>query len=72
MIYSDDRGEPHIIGEDDVVVFLNGYHPTVAAPGTTIFYLWALVGDHKAYKIGVDPRFAWVSQAEAVFKEIQR
>lgn len=72
MIYSEDRGETHIVNDDDVVVFLNGYHPTVAAPGTTVFYLWALAGDERAYKVGVDPRFQWVSQAEAVFAEIQR
>lgn len=72
MIYGDDEGEAHIISDDDVAVFLKGYHPTVAAPGTTVFYLWALAGDEKAYKIGVDPRFQWVSQAEAVFKESQR
>ena len=72
MIYLDDQGETHIIDNDDVVVFHSGYHPTVAAPGTTIFYLWALAGNHKAYKTAVDPRFGWVSQAEAVFKEIQR
>lgn len=80
MIYSDpalseaegDKGEAHIISDGDVAVFLNGYHPTVAAPGTTVFYLWALAGEDKAYKIGVDPRFQWVSQAEAVFKESQR
>lgn len=72
MIYSEDEGQAYIIGDGDVAVFLDGYHPTVAAPGTTVFYLWALAGDDKAYKIGVDPRFRWVSQTEAVFKESQR
>lgn len=63
------QAQAHVIGDGDVAVFLNGYHPTVAAPGTTVFYLWALAGDDKAYKIGIDPRFGWVSQAEAVIKE---
>lgn len=72
MIYGDGQDEAHIVADGDVAVFLGGYHPTVAAPGTTIFYLWALAGDDKAYKIAVDPRFQWVSQAEAVFRETQR
>jgi 5-deoxy-glucuronate isomerase len=72
MIYGDGQDEAHIVADGDVAVFLGGYHPTVAAPGTTIFYLWALAGDDKAYKIAIDPRFQWVSQAEAVFRETQR
>jgi 5-deoxy-D-glucuronate isomerase len=50
----------------------NGYHPTVAAPGVTLGYLWVLSGDNKAYNIVTDPRFDWVSSTEAVLKELQR
>jgi len=68
MIYGqDDR--VYSISDDDVVVFHGGYHPTVAAPGTTVFYLWALAGERKEYKVSLDPRFDWVSQAEAVMME---
>jgi 5-deoxy-glucuronate isomerase len=73
MIYGHgEKGEALIVSDDDVAVFPGGYHPTVAAPGTTVFYLWALAGGDKAYKIGIDPRFGWVSQAEAVLREGQR
>lgn len=71
MLYRDGQGQGHIVGNDEVVM-LSGYHPTVAAPGTTICYLWALSGDSKAYNIAIDPRFEWVSNAEAVFKEMQQ
>jgi hypothetical protein len=31
-----------------------------------------LSGDDKAYNITIDPRFDWVSSAEAVLKETQK
>jgi 5-deoxy-glucuronate isomerase len=61
-----------IIGRDDVAILLDGYHPTAAAPGVTIGYLWVLSGDSKAYDISIDPRFEWIGTAEAVLKEQQR
>lgn len=71
MLYRDGQGQGHIVGNDNVAL-LNGYHPTVASPGTTICYLWTLSGDSKAYDITIDPRFNWIGSAEAVFKEIQQ
>lgn len=72
LIYQDGKGKGHIIGHNDVATFLNGYHPTVASPGTTIGYLWTLAGDDKAYDISIDPRFGWVATAEAILREEQR
>ena len=71
LLYRNDQGQSYIVGDDDVVVMLSGYHPTVASPGTTICYLWALSGESKAYDITIDPRFNWISNTEAVFKEMQ-
>ena len=70
--YKDNLEESYIINNDDVYLMQNGYHPTVAAPGTTLCYLWVLSGDDKAYNIATDPRFDWVGSAEAVLREIQR
>lgn len=64
--------ESHIIHNDDVYLMQNGYHPTVAAPGTTLCYLWVLSGDSKAYNISTDPIFDWVGSAESILKEMQR
>jgi 5-deoxy-glucuronate isomerase len=71
LVYSNGQTQGHVVGNDDVIVFLNGYHPTVAAPGATVCYLWALAGEHKSYDITTDPRFSWVNSAEAILKEMQ-
>jgi len=70
--YKDGVEETYVIHNDDVFLMQNGYHPTVAAPGTTLGYLWVLSGDDKAYNISTDPLFDWVNNAEAVLREIQR
>jgi 5-deoxy-glucuronate isomerase len=59
-----------VIHNDDVAVLQSGYHPTCAAPGVTVAYLWVLSGDSKAYDIAIDPRFSWVTSAEAVLREL--
>jgi 5-deoxy-glucuronate isomerase len=64
------HGTGHMIGNDTVTVMRGGYHPTVAAPGTTLCYLWVLSGEDKAYDISLDPRFTWLSNAEAVMREM--
>lgn len=61
-----------VIHAGDVAVLQSGYHPTCAAPGVTVAYLWVLSGDSKAYDIVIDPRFAWVSSAEAVLRELHQ
>lgn len=70
--YKDGEEETYFIHNDDVFLMQNGYHPTVAAPGTTLGYLWVLSGEDKAYNIVTDPAFDWVSNAEAVLRELQR
>jgi len=71
VLNDDGKDTAHVIGEGDVAVLTNGYHPTAAAPGVTIAYLWVLSGDSKAYDITIDPRFAWVGPAEAVLREMK-
>lgn len=70
--YKNGNEESYLIHNDDVFLMENGYHPTVASPGTTLGYLWVLSGDDKAYNITTDPRFDWVASAEAVIRESQR
>ncbi len=72
LMYRGGEGSAHLIGNDDVAVMLGGFHPTVAAPGVTIAYLWTLSGHGKAYNLSIDPRFSWVSSAEAVFREMKQ
>lgn len=70
--YKDDQELSFFIRNDDVYLLKNGFHPTVAAPGTTLGYLWVLSGDDKAYSISTDPVFDWVTGAEAVIRESQK
>lgn len=70
--YKQGQEESHVIHNDDVYLMQNGYHPTVAAPGTTLCYLWVLSGESKTYSISTDPIFDWVGNAEAILKEVQR
>jgi 5-deoxy-glucuronate isomerase len=65
LMYKGDEGHGHIVGNEDVTVMLDGYHPTVAAPGTSLCYLWVLAGESKDYDISIDSRFEWVKAAEA-------
>ncbi len=53
-----------ITGEGAVAI-PRGYHPTVAAPGTTLFYLWALAGPVREFRVTVDAAFAWMQGAGA-------
>jgi 5-deoxy-glucuronate isomerase len=71
LVYRNGGGQGYIVGNDDVMVFPSSYHPTVAAPGTTAYYLWALSGKSKAYDVTIDPRFNWVGSVEAGFKEMR-
>jgi len=68
--YRDGGGSGHLIGHDQVAFIHRGYHPTVAAPGMTLFYLWTLAGERKDYLISLDPRFDWLPNAEAVLGEL--
>ncbi len=70
----DDEGwnETHCVTGDSVVTFPHGYHPTVTAPGTRAYYLWALAGPVKRYRVHIDPRFKWLSRAESILAELAR
>ncbi|MHB1416843.1 MAG: 5-deoxy-glucuronate isomerase [Chloroflexota bacterium] len=59
----------HLVGNNQVAVFRSGYHPTVAAPGVQLHYTWALAGSEKAYRVAIDPRYTWLTAAEAVLRE---
>jgi 5-deoxy-glucuronate isomerase len=68
--YRDGGGAGHLVGHDQVAFVRRGFHPTVAAPGMTLFYLWTLAGERKDYRISLDPRFAWLPNAEAILAEL--
>jgi 5-deoxy-glucuronate isomerase len=54
---SPDGDTPQLVRDGDIVRIRSGHHPVVAAPGCTMYYLWALAGDAPTPDTRVDPRF---------------
>jgi 5-deoxy-glucuronate isomerase len=70
LVYKGGEGVGHLVGNDDAAFLADSYHPTVAAPGVTVCYLWTLSGETKAYDITTDPRFSWIASAEPTIREL--
>lgn len=49
-----------IVRDGDVAAIPSGYHPVVAAPGYTLYYLWVMAGVGRAMHPHLDPHHAWV------------
>ena len=43
-----------------IVGIPRGYHPVCAAPGYRLYYLWALVGEHRRLAMHEDPAHRWL------------
>ena len=70
LIYGGTEGDTaHLVGDNDAAVFRAGYHPTVSSPGVQLCYTWALAGDDRVYQVYVDPRYRWLTAAEAILRE---
>lgn len=50
------------VRDGDTVVIRSGYHPVVAAPGYSLYYLWVMAGEGREMIPRFDPRHAWVQQ----------
>jgi 5-deoxy-glucuronate isomerase len=65
MVYTD-RNEPElvqVVHEGDVVIMPQGYHPNVAAPGSSIKFLWMMAanreGDDRQFGVvNIQPEYA--------------
>lgn len=57
LVYRDGCESAFMVRDGDCVVIDRGYHPVVAAPGTILYYLWALAGDERVLGTSVDPDF---------------
>ena len=44
LLYDDSDERAQIVRDGDVVAIPSGYHPVVAAPGYSLYYLWVLAG----------------------------
>jgi 5-deoxy-glucuronate isomerase len=61
-IYSPDRNldQAYVIRDNSLTKLPFGYHPTAAAPGYSLYYLWVLAGEPRNYTLYDDPDHAWV------------
>ncbi|PIU64016.1 MAG: hypothetical protein COS84_08925 [Armatimonadetes bacterium CG07_land_8_20_14_0_80_40_9] len=61
-IYTADKelDETYLVENNDTVVIPRGYHPVVAAPGYSLYYLWVLAGKRRKMVSHDDPQHSWV------------
>jgi len=64
--------ELYVINDGDTVMLPKGYHPVVAAPGYSLYYLWILSGETRFMAPYEDPAHVWQRGAEAVINEVLR
>ena len=60
--YADRLQEAFIVREEDVAVIRTGYHPVVAAPGYSLYYLWVMAGDARLMIPYLDPAHSWIQE----------
>jgi 5-deoxy-glucuronate isomerase len=60
--YEDGLQEAFVVKDDDVAVIRTGYHPVVAAPGYSLYYLWIMAGEGRQMIPHFDPDHAWVQE----------
>jgi 5-deoxy-glucuronate isomerase len=62
LIYDDRDERAQIVRDGDVIAIPSGYHPVVAAPGYSLYYLWVMAGEGRELAPFFDPRHAWVQE----------
>jgi 5-deoxy-glucuronate isomerase len=51
-----------VVKDNSIVEIPEGYHPVVAAPGYSLYYLWILAGDKRKLAPFDDPEHAWIKE----------
>jgi 5-deoxy-glucuronate isomerase len=64
-VYSPDQkfDQAYVIRDNSLTKLPFGYHPTAAAPGYSLYYLWVLAGVPRNYTLYDDPDHKWVKDA---------
>jgi 5-deoxy-glucuronate isomerase len=60
LLYDDNIERAQVVRDGDVVAIPSGYHPVVAAPGYSLYYLWVMAGTGREMAPYLDPRHSWV------------
>jgi 5-deoxy-glucuronate isomerase len=58
--YDHEREEVSTVRDGDVAIIRSGYHPVVAAPGYSLYYLWVMAGQGRQMIPWLEPQHAWV------------
>lgn len=66
-----DIDETYVIRDGDTLVIPRGYHPVVAAPGYSLYYLWVLAGEKRMMKPNDDPEHSWLKNCEPIISEVE-
>ncbi len=61
--YGNGTREAFVVGDEDVAVIRAGFHPVVAAPGYSLYYLWIMAGQGRQMIPFTDPAHAWVQES---------
>jgi len=61
--YDDDGEDVRTVRDGDVAVISSGYHPVVAAPGYSLYYLWVMAGNGRVMAPFLQPQHAWLQQS---------
>ena len=64
-IYGERFDETFTLQDRDTVTIAEGFHPVVAAPGYTLYYLWMLAGEERVMHPREDAAHAWVADSTA-------
>ncbi len=62
-IYNDRHDETFLAQDNDMILIHEGYHPTVSAPGYTIYLLNFLAGSAQSLANSDDPAHSWVKHS---------
>ncbi len=57
-----DSEEVFTVRDGDAAAIKAGYHPVVAAPGYSLYYLWVMAGEGREMIPFLDPKHAWVQE----------
>lgn len=61
--YDDAGTEAFAVRDGDMAIIRSGYHPVVAAPGYSLYYLWVMAGEGRQMIPYFDPAHAWVQES---------
>lgn len=59
-IYGRNFDKIFTLKNNTLVIIPKGYHPVVAAPGYSLYYLWVLGGEKRILKPFTDPQHSWI------------